>query len=184
MGLERSHWIDNNMFSILNILEGSGTMQLREVGMHVHEKRKELGITQAQLAKLAGLSRTTVNQLESGALEDLGYSKLTQLLGMLGLSFDARQRVKKTPALKIAAQTASTSYRKVLTSEVLRNILKSGVIPDDYKAHMMTLLDETPLQLVVSAIHEAALETNTPTKTVMKHVSSMAKSLNTHRTVW
>jgi transcriptional regulator with XRE-family HTH domain len=171
------------MFSLLNIFR-VGIMQLREVGMHVHEKRKELGITQAQLAKLAGLSRTTVNQLESGALEDLGYTKLNQLLSMLGLSFDAKQRIKKSPALKMAAQTASTSYQKILTSDVLKNILKSGVMPDDFKPHVMTLLDETPLQLVIGAIHETSLETNTPTKTVMKHVSAMAKELHTHRAVW
>lgn len=159
-------------------------MQLRELGMRVHEKRKELGITQAQLAKLAGLSRTTVNQLESGALEDLGYSKLNLLLGILGMTFDARQKIKKSPALKIAAQTASTSYKKILTPDVLKNILKSGVVPDDFKPHLMTLLDETPLPLVISAIHEASIETNTPAKTVMKHVSTMAKALHTHRTVW
>jgi transcriptional regulator with XRE-family HTH domain len=159
-------------------------MQLREVGMHVHDRRKEIGLSQAQLAKLAGLSRTTVNQLESGALEDLGYTKLNHLLGILGLSFDAKERLKKSPALKMAAQTASTSYKKILTSDVLKNILKSGVVPDDFKPHVMTLLDETPLQLVVSAIHEASIETNTPAKTVMKHVSAMAKALHTHRTVW
>jgi transcriptional regulator with XRE-family HTH domain len=159
-------------------------MQLREVGMHVHDKRKELGLSQAQLAKLAGLSRTTVNQLENGALEDLGYTKLNQLLSILGVSLDAKTRLKKLPALEVAAQTASTSYKKILTSEVLMNILKSGVVPDDFKPHVMTLLDETPLQLVVSAIHEASIETNTPAKTVMKHVSAMAKALRTHRTVW
>jgi transcriptional regulator with XRE-family HTH domain len=159
-------------------------MQLREVGMHVHDRRKEIGLSQAQLAKLAGLSRTTVNQLESGALEDLGYTKLNHLLGILGLNFDAKERLKKSPALKMAAQTASTSYKKILTSDVLKNILKSGVVPDDFKPHVMTLLDETPLQLVVSAIHEASIETNTPAKTVMKHVSAMAKDLHTHRTVW
>jgi transcriptional regulator with XRE-family HTH domain len=159
-------------------------MQLREVGMHVHDKRKELGLSQAQLAKLAGLSRTTVNQLENGALEDLGYTKLNQLLSILGVSLDAKTRLKKLPALEVAAQTASTSYKKILTSEVLMNILKSGVVPDDFKPHVMTLLDETPLQLVVSAIHEASIETNTPAKTVMKHVSAMAKALHTHRTVW
>jgi transcriptional regulator with XRE-family HTH domain len=152
--------------------------------MHVHDKRKELGISQAQLAKLAGLSRTTVNQLESGILEDLGYTKLSKLLGILGLSFDAKVRLKKSPALKMAAQTASTSYKKILTSDVLKNILKSGVVPDDFKPHLMTLLDETPLQLVISAIHEASIETNTPAKTVMKHVSAMAKALHTHRAVW
>jgi transcriptional regulator with XRE-family HTH domain len=159
-------------------------MQLREVGMHVHDRRKEIGLSQAQLAKLAGLSRTTVNQLESGALEDLGYTKVNHLLGILGLSFDAKERLKKSPALKMAAQTASTSYKKILTADVLKNILKSGVVPDDFKPHVMTLLDETPLQLVVSAIHEASIETDTPAKTVMKHVSAMAKDLHTHRTVW
>jgi transcriptional regulator with XRE-family HTH domain len=159
-------------------------MQLREVGMHVHDKRKELGISQAQLAKLAGLSRTTVNQLESGVLEDLGYTKLTHLLGILGLSLDAKERLKKSPALKMAAQTASTSYKKILTSDVLRNILKSGVVPDDFKPHVITLLDETPVQLVLSAIYEASIETQTPTKIVMKQVSAIAKALQTHRTVW
>ncbi|GAB3428119.1 helix-turn-helix domain-containing protein [Massilia solisilvae] len=159
-------------------------MQLREVGMHVHDRRKEIGLSQAQLARLAGLSRTTVNQLESGALEDLGYTKLSQLLGILGLTFDAKERLKKSPALKIAAQTASTSYKKILTSDVLKNILKSGVVPDDFKPHVMTLLDETPLPLVVSAIKEASVETNTPPKTVMKNVSAMAKELQTHRAVW
>ena len=159
-------------------------MQLREVGMHVHDKRKALGITQTQLAKLSGLSRTTVNQLESGALEDLGFSKLTQLMSILGLSFDAKTRHKKSPALKMAAQTASTSYKKILTSEVLKEILKTGVVPDHFKPHVMVLLDEAPVQLVVSAIQEASVETNTPAKTVMKHVSSMAKNLHTHRMVW
>lgn len=159
-------------------------MQLREVGMHVHDKRKSLGISQAQLAKLAGLSRTTVNQLESGALDDLGFSKLTQLMSILGLTFDAKTRHKKSPALKMAAQTASTSYKNILTPEVLKDIFKTGVVPDQFKPHVMVLLDETPVQLVVSAIHEASVETNTPPKTVMKHVSSIAKNLHTHRTVW
>lgn len=159
-------------------------MQLREVGMHVHDRRKEIGISQGQLAKLAGLSRTTVNQLENGALEDLGYSKLTHLLGLLGLNLTAKERSKKSPALKMAAQTASTSYKHILTPDVLKNILQSGVVPDDFKPHMMTLLDETPLSLVISAIHETSIETNTSAKTVMKHVSTMAKALHIHRSVW
>ncbi len=159
-------------------------MQLREVGMHVHEKRKEFGISQAQLAKLAGLSRTTVNQLETGVLEDLGYTKLNHVMGLLGMSFDASDRVKKSPALTTAARAASTSYTKLLNAETLKHILQSGVVPEDFKPHMMTLLDETPVPLVLSAIREASVETNTPAKTVMKHVAAMAKSLHAHRAVW
>ena len=159
-------------------------MQLREVGMHVHEKRKEFGISQAQLAKLAGLSRTTINQLETGVLEDLGYTKLNHVMGLLGMSFDASDRVKKSPALTTAARAASTSYTKLLNAETLKHILQSGVVPEDFKPHMMTLLDETPVPLVLSAIREASVETNTPAKTVMKQVAAMAKSLHAHRAVW
>ena len=159
-------------------------MQLREVGMHVHEKRKEFGISQAQLAKLAGLSRTTINQLETGVLEDLGYTKLNHVMGLLGMSFDASDRVKKSSALTTAARAASTSYTKLLNAETLKHILQSGVVPEDFKPHMMTLLDETPVPLVLSAIREASVETNTPAKTVMKHVAAMAKSLHAHRAVW
>ena len=159
-------------------------MQLREVGMHVHEKRKEFGISQAQLAKLAGLSRTTVNQLETGVLEDLGYTKLNHVMGLLGMSFDASDRVKKSPALTTAARAASTSYTKLLNAETLKHILQSGVVPEDFKPHVMTLLDETPVPLVLSAIREASVETNTPAKIVIKHVAAMAKSLHAHRAVW
>ncbi len=159
-------------------------MQLREVGMHVHEKRKEFGISQAQLAKLAGLSRTTINQLETGVLEDLGYTKLNHVMGLLGMSFDASDRVKKSPALTTAARAASTSYTKLLNAATLKHILQSGVVPEDFKPHVMTLLDETPVPLVLSAIREASVETNTPAKTVMKHVAAMAKSLHAHRAVW
>ncbi|WP_244109959.1 MULTISPECIES: helix-turn-helix domain-containing protein [Burkholderia] len=41
-------------------------MQLNEIGQAVAKRRAELALTQARLAKLAGLSRLTVNQLETG----------------------------------------------------------------------------------------------------------------------
>lgn len=51
-------------------------MQLYEIGQAVAKRRTELDLTQAQLARLAGLSRLTVNQLENGKLTDLGVNKL------------------------------------------------------------------------------------------------------------
>jgi transcriptional regulator with XRE-family HTH domain len=159
-------------------------MQLREIGMHVHDKRMALGLTQAQLAKFAGLSRTTVIHLEKGSLEDLGFTKLNNLLSLLDMSFDATPRLKKSQALKMAAQTASTSYRKILTSDILKNILSTGNVPEGYKAHVMTLLDEAPVPLVLSAIEETSRSTNIPIKKILKNVSDLAKSLHTHRAIW
>ena len=67
-------------------------MQLYEIGQTVAKRRAELDLTQAQLAKLAGSSRLTVNQLESGKVKDLGINKLIPLLSVLGLELAAMPR--------------------------------------------------------------------------------------------
>ncbi len=67
-------------------------MQLYEIGQAVAKRRAELDLTQAQLAKLAGLSRLTVNQLETGKVKDLGVNKLIPLLGVLGIELLAQPR--------------------------------------------------------------------------------------------
>lgn len=159
-------------------------MELRELGWRVKLRRAELGLTQGQLAKLSELSRTTINHLESGVLQDLGYVKLNHLLAILGLNLDAKTRFQKTPALEIAARTASTSYKRILSSDELAQILGKGCIPDFFKPHMMTLLDETPIPLVVSAAHEASIEMNVPAKKIMKHIAQFAEDLHTYRKVW
>lgn len=159
-------------------------MELREIGWHVKKKRAELGLTQGQLAKLSGLSRTTINHLESGVLQDLGYAKLNHVLAILGLNLDTKERLQKTSALEIAAQTASTSYQRILTASELAQILGGGSIPSSLKPHITTLLDETPIPLVVRAIHETSAEMNIPAKQIMKHIAQFAEELHTYRKIW
>ena len=67
-------------------------MNLHEIGKLVRERRDTLGLSQDRLAKLAGLSRATINQLETGALVDLGEIKLACLLELVGLTFEAHAR--------------------------------------------------------------------------------------------
>ncbi|GAM52445.1 hypothetical protein EBME_0908 [bacterium endosymbiont of Mortierella elongata FMR23-6] len=43
---------------------------------------------QQHLTKLAKLSRQTVQTLEVGTIEDLGFERLSRLLSVLGLGFD------------------------------------------------------------------------------------------------
>ena len=47
-------------------------MNLREIGLKVGQRRTDLGLSQARLAKLCGLSRSTIHHLEKGSLNDLG----------------------------------------------------------------------------------------------------------------
>lgn len=160
-------------------------MRLSEIGQRVREQRQALGLTQEQLARLSELSRTTINQMENGTLVDLGYAKLSQLLAVLGLDLQAKSATGLDHALTVAARTASTSYKNTLTPETLAEMLASGQAPQEYRPHLMTLLDETPLPVVVKAIHEVAQRSPSVTpRKMMKHMAKWADEFHTYRAVW
>lgn len=160
-------------------------MRLSEIGKRIREQRLALGLTQEQLAKLSQLSRTTINQMENGTLVDLGFAKLSNLLGVLGLDLQAEPAKGLGHALAVAARSASTSYKNTLAPEVLVEMLESGYAPAEYRPHLMTLLDETPLPVVVKAIQEAAQRSSTATpRKMMRHMAKWAAELHAHRTVW
>ena len=52
--------------------------------------RKDRHLTQLQLAEKAHISRSTVLQLESGTVPDLGYRKLAAALQAVGLELSVR----------------------------------------------------------------------------------------------
>lgn len=63
---------------------------LKRIGLHVREARKEHGLTQGDLAGELGISRTTVSLLESGMIQDLGIRKVIRILDRLGLELMTR----------------------------------------------------------------------------------------------
>jgi transcriptional regulator with XRE-family HTH domain len=171
------------MFNLLNIF--GGIMRLSEIGQRIREQRRALGLTQEQLARLSELSRTTINQMENGTLVDLGYTKLSNLLSLLGLDLHAQPATGLNHALEVAARTASTSYKKTLGPEKLAEMLTSGEAPDEYRPHLMTLLDETPLPVVIKAIQEAAQRSPTATpRKMIRHLAKWADELHSYRRVW
>jgi len=159
-------------------------MRLSEIGSDIRKQRLEMGLTQEQLARLTELSRTTINQLENGTLSDLGYAKLSHILSVLGLDLQAQPAKGLQHALAVAARTASTSYKTTLSPEVLVQMLESGEARPEFRPHLMTLLDETPLPVVVKAVHEAARNSSTTSRKMMRHLAAWAEELHAHRTVW
>jgi transcriptional regulator with XRE-family HTH domain len=65
-----------------------GPMDLAAIGSKIQAKRIQAGLLQDQVAKLSGLSRVTINQLENGTLKDLGFAKLKAVLDILGMDVD------------------------------------------------------------------------------------------------
>ncbi len=159
-------------------------MQLAEIGTFVHARRRALGLSQEQLARLAGLSRATVNQLERGVLKDLGAAKLIALAGLVGISLSAAATPTRSRGLKMASVTASVSQRRSLPPDVLAKALRSGVIPAGYEAQVALLLDEAPLEILVKAVEESARGAPLVAKQIWAHLHRWARDFKSVRPAW
>jgi len=68
---------------------------LIEIGQKIKSARKDRKLSQADLAALLGMSRTTIGQIESGTVGEIGVRKLIRILEALGL--EVRVRVAGQP---------------------------------------------------------------------------------------
>ena len=150
----------------------------------MRRRREALGLSQQRLAKLAGLSRATINQLETGTLVDLGVRKLAGLLDLLGLSLAPGHRDVPRRGLRMACRTASVSYKTQLDAKVLARALATGDLPPQWVPHVSTLIDEAPLPILVSAVEEAAEVQGVPAKRAWQHLVRWAGEMRSPRAVW
>jgi transcriptional regulator with XRE-family HTH domain len=159
-------------------------MNLADIGLLVQARREALGLSQARLARLSGLSRATINQLEMGSLVDLGTHRLLGLLHLLGMDLTAQTLKPQTHALALLSQTASVSYKTVLLPDALAKALVTGELPDALIAQVSTLIDEAPLPLIVSGIEEVAQLTQTTPKALWRNLTAWAQALQSPRPAW
>ena len=159
-------------------------MNLADIGQLVHARRTALGLSQARLATMSGLSRATINQLEGGSLVDLGAAKLIALLDLVGINLDAGTRKGHQGALQSVSHSASVSYRTVLNPDALAAAMVDGALPAGITPHVATLLDEAPLSLIVAAVEEVASSNSMSPKLLWQHLFNWAKDLQSPRGVW
>jgi transcriptional regulator with XRE-family HTH domain len=69
------------------------------IGQQIAERRKKLKLSQTELARKAGISRATLDALENARLGELGFSKLSKLLAVLGLELKLQARASVRPTL-------------------------------------------------------------------------------------
>jgi transcriptional regulator with XRE-family HTH domain len=154
-------------------------MDIHAIGRQIRQERLAYGLSQTTLASFSGLTRVTIGNLEAGKLRDLGFQKVLRVCELLGLNLATSSPAPTHDWLKIAAQTASTSYRTILSAADLETILVTGVVPTQHAPHMLTLLEEAPQVVVLGAARMAATRCGTDDgaalKSIMKHISAMAK---------
>ena len=77
----------------------SNMLDLISIGERIVERRKTLKLSQAELARKAGVSRATLDALENGRAGELGFSKVTKLLAALGLELTVQAASSQRPTL-------------------------------------------------------------------------------------
>jgi transcriptional regulator with XRE-family HTH domain len=159
-------------------------MNLIEIGQRIRVRREVLGLSQDRLAKLGGLSRVTINHLETGNIVDLGVTKLLNLLDLLGLTLSAATKPETKSGLRMASRTASVSYKNLLSASDLSRAMADGTLTVAIVPHIATLLDEAPLSIIVSAVEEASAQQHVAPKKIWRNLIHWAHALQSTRKVW
>lgn len=133
-------------------------MRLQDLGREARKARLAKGLTQAALARETGLSRETLNLLESGLIRDLGIRKVIALLEYLGLeiALQPRARLRRPDYVRMACTSANVGFKTTLTEDELIHALITGKVPAQRSAHLRTLFDEAPKTLINGLVSEAS----------------------------
>jgi len=153
------------------------------LGKAIQHKRAELGLTQGQLACMAGISRQSLNGIEHGTV-NATLESLICIMDVLGLTLDVtdteasrRARGVPTRALWMAAKGGNVSYAGDLTAEELESALATGEVPSAYRPQVAQILDEAPLQLVTKMVAEVAARQQRKPSDIWKNLRRLARSL-------
>lgn len=132
-------------------------MRIQDLGREVRKARLAKGLTQAEVARATGLSRETLNLVESGLVRDLGIKKVLAVLDYLGLEMrlQPRARIASPDFIRMACTSANVGFRNVLTEDQLIHALVTGKVPAHRSAHLRALFDEAPESLLVGLAKEA-----------------------------
>jgi transcriptional regulator with XRE-family HTH domain len=130
-------------------------MRTHELGQAIRNARKARNLTQAGLAATAGLSRETLNLLESGLVRDLGIRKVLAVLEALGLDLSVEPRPRRPDYLRMACTSANVSFKSALTEDELVHAIVTGKVPKGKAAHLRVLFDEAPLKMLKGLAEEA-----------------------------
>ncbi len=160
---------------------------LNEFSAAVKRQRQDMGLSQERLAHLAGLSRATINALETGNIANLSLTRAERLANLLGfgIGITGIRGARGAPsALETAARTASVSFGEPMPPETLRSTILKGVIAPSYLPHLRALLDEAPVGLLSAIADQIERENEVPRKETWKKLRQLAVVLACTRDIW
>lgn len=165
----------------------SEPLSVAAVGTTIRAYRKASGVSQKDLAKWGGVSRATLNYLESGRDDiEIGAGKLFALLAVLGVPLGIPGDVDRggDEALVEATLKASGKGKKRLVEGDLMEALASGKIPPGADAPLTAFLAGAPQGVGLAAVRLAAARSGNPAKEISKNARALAKALHVEGAAW
>ena len=168
---------------------------LHEIGSAVRVRRTEMGLTQDLLARISGLSRSTVSAVEKQSIDNLSVTKAVALLESIGLSMNVAVNSSPVPptrkdspssrsALERAAATASVSFGNAMSAKQLEAALLGGKAPQQIRPHLQVMLDEAPVSLLAKVVDQIHTEKAIPRAQVWNQMRNLAHELKCYRLLW
>lgn len=162
-------------------------MKVSAVGSVVRAYRKASGISQKDLAAMIGISRATLNYLESGRDIEIGASKLLALLDLLGIPFSVPEGVDRAhddAVLERAAKAASGKGKAKLTRKAVVEGFATGAVPTGLDVPMRALLEQTAEPDILAVVRSVSAGSGQAPKAVWRNGRSLAKAVGCDRRIW
>jgi transcriptional regulator with XRE-family HTH domain len=161
-------------------------MKVASVGAVVRAYRKASGISQKELAQLVGISRATLNYLESGRDIEIGAGKLLALLDVLAVPFAMPvdvDRAADEATVDRAARSASGKGKK-LTRKVMIEAVATGRVPIGFEKQVPAFVEEATGAEVLALVRLTAAVAGMPVSTVWRNAKGLAKAVGVSRSAW
>ncbi len=75
-------------------------VDLNSIGKEIAKRRKALKLNQTELARLAKVSRATLDALENGRSGEMGFSKVTKVLAVVGMELKLQTTRSPRPTME------------------------------------------------------------------------------------
>ena len=102
-------------------------MDYKEIGSKIRTKRKELSLTQAELAKKIGLTESSISKYEAGKIETMPTSTVDRICKVLHIA---------------PAELLGLTPQKAFEYDLKEIIKSANDLPDDVKTDLLELLKQ------------------------------------------
>ncbi len=141
------------------------------------------GITQAQLAHMAGVSRATVNYAEQGH-SALRADVLLRILHPLGLSILATPGQIAAPAVDLLASSASVSYKVSIPPADVERALVTASFDDRWLPHVAAIVDEATDAMLLRAVREVSAKAGLAPAQIWRNLKKLALAVASPNPRW